>query len=182
MSAKAQRVFIVYAATDDRTGSVSDLVREIARTGRERIPDFEVFFDRTSLAAGSDLRSVMLQALSDSIAAVVLLSPALLADRGATRELSALIRRREAEPDFRIVPVMLAPADPPGFLKGHLYVDAVEKDPREVAAKIVDAVLGEPVVEKRFQPTRPVEYKELLQAISEAAARDEQTGVREPKH
>jgi TIR domain len=180
MPTKAPLIYVVYAAKDrDR---VDELTREIESAGRARIPNFKIFFDRESLRLGSDGQSTILRYLADSTAAVVLLSPALFASQWVTKELTALFRRREAEPNFRIIPVMLEPTDPPGFLKGYQYVDGMKKDTREVATRIVDAVVGKPVEEKRFQPTGPAEYSERLQSIREAAARDEQAEVAEPKN
>jgi hypothetical protein len=171
MPGRPHRVFIVYGGQD--SAAAARIAEDLRELGLATFADFGVFFDRQKIHQGDLWADTMARELSNSTAAVVLLSPALFRSRWASRELTALIRRREADPAFVLLPVMLEPTEPPGFMKGLVYIDAHRKEPRVVARVIVDALAGRPLAEPHFRPTGPAEYHERLQSIRQAAARDE---------
>jgi hypothetical protein len=105
---------------------------------------------------------------------IVVLSPSLFKSHFATREMAALFRRADTDPDFELVPVMIELTDPPGFLQGHQYVDARGLTPIEVAARTI-AVIDHRGM--RQSPTFPItsreEYVERLRRIQTATAEDD---------
>jgi hypothetical protein len=83
----------------------------------------EVFLDHWQLAAGDLLRDRLAASIGKAGALVLLVSKASLASHWVEAEIALAVKRAEADPRFRIVPVLLDDVPLPEYLGDIVYVD-----------------------------------------------------------
>ena len=82
-----------------------------------------VWYDATHLSASSRIVDALGQGISESRAAIVVLSEAAIRSGWVQEEYSAAVEQRVSNPDFRIVPVRLGNAAIPTFLQTTKWVE-----------------------------------------------------------
>jgi hypothetical protein len=158
------RVFVTQ--TGQRSGSADAILQILKQSGRPIVIDTDV-----DLPAGRPWRQALEERMDAAQAAVVFLTPDLYRSHRITGELGTLFKRTEEDPGFLVVPVLLEPTDPPGFLKGRQYLDARHASPADVAGRIADVLERRAIREDapRFPGAGRTEYLERLEQIHRAA-------------
>jgi hypothetical protein len=100
---------------------------------RQLRPDVRIFIDRQRLAPGHSWQQTIFEALDDCETVVTLYSPAYLRSSVCKDEFNvALLRHRESERGV-LLPIYLASAELPTYMKLIQYEDCREGDPEKLA-------------------------------------------------
>jgi TIR domain-containing protein len=131
-------VFVSHAS-EDTDDFVEPLVAELKRRG------VTSWYDRERMTYGDAIIQRMRDGLRDSRCGVIVASPHYFGKTFTTPELNALLMRALADERRKVIAVLyqmngreLSDADP--ILATHMYIDAAQYDPAEIAAFIHAAV------------------------------------------
>lgn len=141
-------VFVSHAS-EDTDDFAEPLVSELKRRG------VTSWYDRERMTYGDAIIQRMKDGLRDSRCGVIVASPHYFGKMFTTPELNALLMRALADETRKVIAVLyqmdgraLAEADP--ILATHMYIDAAQYDPAEIAGFIQAAV--SPDIERLVEP------------------------------
>jgi Tfp pilus assembly protein PilF len=126
--------FISYAA-DDR-GWAEWIAWQLEAAG------YRTALQAWDFAPGDDFVSQMAAALSGAKRILVVLSPAYAATNFAAAEWQGALARDPTGTEGRLLPVRVAPMEPPGLLATRIYLDLVGVDEASAATRLLEAVRG----------------------------------------
>lgn len=106
-------------------------------------PDLRVFVDRQELNAGAAWQQEIYDALESCQKVVCLLSPEYLASKICLEEFNiALFRHRDAEPEGVLLPIAIADADLPIYMRLMQHLDCREGAPEQIMAAASEIIVS----------------------------------------
>ena len=128
------QIFISYSQKD------REFVRQLDIDLSERLPNAEVFYDML-IPAGESWAEAVTAQIEQADIVLAVLSPDYLNSVWATQELNVALERR-LHANARIIPLLLRPCNPTGFLSMVTWVDFTE-DYEEALARLIWGITGE---------------------------------------
>ena len=161
------RVFISYSK-DDRA-----FVQRLVDDLHSRIPEVEIFYDML-IESGASWVDVLSAEIEKADVVLAVLSPQYFASPWARHETMMALDKQARKPEARLIPLIVHPCEPAGFLAALTYIDFTE-DYEAALLQLIWGITGQkPKAAKGEEPgtpsaaIAPAELDELRHEVQEA--------------
>lgn len=141
-------IFISYSRKD------RDFVARLAQDLNAHLPDVQVWYDML-IPPGASWADTLSEQIEKADVILAVLSPDYLMSEWASQELNVALLRQTQE-EAKLIPILLRPCSPSGFLSTLTWVDFTE-DYENAFARLLWGITGEkPRIAKGLEPGAPV--------------------------
>jgi hypothetical protein len=156
------KVFISYSHKD------RNFVEKLVNDLQSRLPDIRLWYDM-DIPAGNSWAETLSNEIESADVVLTILSPDYLASQWANRELElALLRKTEGK--ARLIPILVRPCQPTGFLQSLTWVDFT-KDYESSLVKLIWGITGEKP--RTIEGSKPGETSEAINPKELASLKSE---------